>query len=431
MGLINGFKNLWNLASTCGDIPMYDTLKHMDFFSYSGDNCIPGFCVDLSCSSGLEKAYRECAPLSTVINRNAMAMANAKWWLTDTEDNEPQGFENLKKLLKRPNPLQSWTELILQLDTYRQIYGEVFLWAPTGEGNSIQDAMALWAIKPEYITIKLSKKLYFQNDINDIVLNYYLKVGDSRTEFDGSRLLHIKDTFQNLCFSPTNIRGESRISGLEHPIKNIIQAYEAIYSLNKDRGAQGILSNDRKDVLGAMALTEKEKKDIQSQYLTKYGLNNNQRKVIITDASLRWQSMSYNVRDLMLFEGIKSNVEQISDSFLYPFNLLANQKGTTYDNNNESKKTLYQDNIIPISKIYSEKLTSFFGLDDTKVKLYADFSEIECLQEGEKEKAEALNIKISALSKAYQDKAITLEEYRAGIDYDEKANGGTYYNEEN
>lgn len=431
MGLKDTFRNIrnvWNLASMTGDIPIYDTLKHIDFFSYVGDNCTPGFTIQLSCFDGLEEAFKKCSPLSTIINRNAMAMANAKWWLTDNEtDSEVKGYDNIKRLLKNPNPLQSWTEFMIQLDTYRQLYGEVFVYAPTGLGFSIQDAMALLVINPRYIEIKQTNKLYFQNDIDEIIEAYYLNIDGTRKELNKSNVLHIKDTYQNLCFNSMNIRGASRISGLEYPIRNIIQAQEAVYSLNKDRGAQGILANSSSDSLGAMPLNEEEKKNIQKQFLGRYGLRDGQGKVIITDASLRWQQMSFNVKDLMLFEGIKSNIEQMADAFSYPFELLANQNGTTYNNKNEAKKILYQDNTIPVSKIYNECFTSFFGLNNTNISLYADFSEVECLQEGEKEKATALNMKITALSKAYHDGIITLEEYRKGIDYDEKATGNIYY----
>lgn len=426
MGLFNNIKNLFNFSSMPSHSEVLDKLNHIDFFSFSGNDISPAFTINLDSYSGIDEAYYKCSPLSTVIGRNAMAMANAKWWITDKKDNDKSDkYKNISKLLKNPNPLQSWSELVIQMHTYLQCYGHVFLFAPVPNGYSIQEASAIWVIKPSYIDIEESKKLYFQSEIDDIILKYYLNIGGTRTELPNNQVLHIKDSYQNLNFSPTDLKGKSRIIGLEDAIKNIIQANEAIYSLNKDRGAQGILANTGTDAIGPVAITEEEKKSIQDQYLSKYGLRRNQSKVIITEAALKWQQMSFNVKDLMLFEGKKENVQEICDVFMYPFELLGNTQGVTYANKKEAKSWHYNDNIIPMSILYSQKLSGFFELD--KDHIYADFSHIEVLKESETEKADALGKKISALTKAYHDKVISLEEYRLAIDYDENINGNTMY----
>jgi len=428
MKFIKGLKNVWNLAAMCGnDVPMHDMLKHLDFFGFSGNGCDRGFCVDLKSCQGIDRAYYDCSPLSTVIGRNAMAMSNAKWWIVDSDDNDRgDKYKQITKLLKNPNPIQSWTEFMIQLDTYRQLYGEVFVYAAVPVGYSIQEASALWAIKPDYIEVEQTNRLYHQSNINDIVAKYYLHIDGNRTKLDNDKLLHIKDTFQNLNFCPTNIRGKSRMGGLEDHVRNIIQANEAIYSLNTDRGAQGILSNDTKDKIGSLPVTPIEKDTIQKAYNENYGLLKKQWKVILTDASLRWQQMTFNVKDLMLFEGIEENIKRISEAFGYPYELLGNVNGVTFANKKEAKSWHYQDIIIPIAQIYSEKFTQFFGLE--KDRIYADFDHIEVLKESESEKAITIQRKIDAYSKAYQDGAISLEEYRLGLGYDEVITGTTMYN---
>lgn len=425
MGLFKNIKNVWNLASMCNDIPMYDTLKHMDFFSFTGGFCSPGFCLDLSSCSGIDQAYYKCSPLSTIIGRNAMAMANGKWWITDKKDNDKSDkYKNISKLLENPNPVQSFTEFIIQLDTYRQLYGEAFIIANVPVGLSIQDATSLWVIKPSYIEIEKSNKLYLQSDLEDIVIKYYLDINGQKTEIDKDHILHIKDIYQNLNFCPTDLRGKSRIMGLEDPIRNIIQAYEAIYTLNRDRGAQGILSNSGTDTVGPIPITEEEKKSIQEQYLSRYGLKKNQSKVIITEAALRWQQMSFNVKDLMLFEGLENNIKQLSNALGYPYNLLSEGSQTQYNNQQSSDKRLYQDNTIPISIIYSERFTNFFQLG--RDRIYIDFDHV--LREADSEKALTLQRKIDSLEKVYRLGVISLEEFRLAIDYDEQISGITMYN---
>jgi hypothetical protein len=41
-------------------------------------------------------------------------MANGKWWIVDKKDTDVSGKEKkMSGILKKTNPLQSWTELIM------------------------------------------------------------------------------------------------------------------------------------------------------------------------------------------------------------------------------------------------------------------------------------------------------------------------------
>ena len=128
----------------------------------------------------------------------------------------------------------------------------------------------------------------------------------------------------------------------------------------------------------------------------------------------------------MLFEGIKQNIEGISDAFNSPFELLANSKGTTYANKEEAKTSLYQDGVIPIAEIYAQAFTTFFGLKDGH-KFTIDFSHIECMQEAKKEQAEAKRALNMANQIAFTNGIISLQEWRKDLELDEKIEGETMY----
>lgn len=439
MGIFKNLKNRYKMASAVEPnnvMSMIDVISRIraDFFTWRGNGCSPGFTIDLNNSSGLKQAYTKCPPLANIINRNAKAFANAKWWVTDEMDNDvKKRYPELTALMKSPNPLQSWTELLMQLDSYRQLYGEAFLWAVTPSGFEMdnKDAESLWAINPTFIDIKTSGLMFRQSELKQIVTGYFLSVGKEVSELPHNNILHIRDTYQNLNFNGTNVRGSSRIEGLHYPIRNIIQAYEAIYSLNKDRGAQGMLSNQQKDDAGTIPLTPEQKQELEDAF-NKYGLSENQKKVIISSIPTTWQQMSFNVKDLMLFEGIADNIATIADALEYPFELLANGigngKGSNLSNghNNEAKKRHYQDNIIPLANMYAEKLTEFFSLDEAH-NLIADYSDVECLKEAEKEAALTKKLRAEAVKIEYQAGLISLEEARLELGKDEKVYGKTMY----
>lgn len=417
MQIFNKLKSVFS-AKSLPSPAWASSMDHIQFMRWDGDVCSPGFEINLESFDGIDVAYKKCSTIQTITNRAAMSMSNGKWWIVDKSDNDVSDkYKDLQRLLLKPNPIQSWTEFIIQMDVYRQLYGEVFIWAVKPVGYSVQEASALWVINPSYISIEQTGRMYLQSDIDSIVLKYYLGYGKEKVELDKDCLLHIRDTNQNLAFGPDNIRGISRLHGLYYPVRNIIQAEEAIYSLNRDRGAQGILSNETKDNIGSIAVTEEEKKEIQRYYHSRYGLSEGQSKIIITNANLKWQQMSYNVKDLMLFEGISKNIQTLTDAFGYPYELLANDNGATYVNKAEAKKWFYQDTVIPISKVYAEKFSKFFQLDNDSI--YIDFSDVECLKESEKEAADALYRKNEAMRIAYEKGVVSKAEWRLYIGYDE------------
>ncbi|MCL1933060.1 MAG: phage portal protein [Candidatus Azobacteroides sp.] len=412
-----------NIASVFGYSKRISGIQTVIF---TGNGNTPAFEIDLTSFYGLKDAYEKCSPISTIIGKLATAMSNGKWWIVDENDNDLRKAEKkTSALLERPNPLQSWTELMIQAETFRYLYGEVFFYFSIPEGFGAKDASGVWVINPEYTDIDYYGKMYDQRNVENIVKRYILRINNDHREIKPNEILHVKDIYQNINFNPNDLRGKSRLISLKYEIKNIIQAQEAIYSLNKDRGAQGILINRNRDESGNVPLTKSRKDDLQKQF-NEYGLSEKQKKVIISDTDVDWKQISYNVRDLMLFEGMKANTENIADAFNYPFELLANSKGATFSNKSEAEKIMYQDSVIPFSKIYAEKFTSFFGLKNSKIII--DFGEVECMKESRKEEAGALQSLNSANETAYRNGVITVNEWRRSIEMDE-ITGGDVYNE--
>lgn len=388
------------------------------FFTFTGDKCTPEFTVDFNSIYGINDAYDKCSTLKAIVNRMALVIANVKLWILDDAGNDMSDkYKDLATLLKRPNFIQTWPEFMQQLDVYRQLYGEAFIYASVPIGFNNANANALWVLNPLFIDIESNGRLYDQSDIENIGLRYIFNSSGQRRELAPSNVLHIKDVNQNIDFAPNDLRGSSRLLGLETSLANIIQAEEAIYTMNRDRGAIGILSNDQKDISGTIPLTDDEKESLRNQYQSLYGLSARQAKVIITNASLKWQSISFNVKDLMLLEGIEKNIQLIADALGYPYDLLSTSKGVTYENKAEAKKLLYQDSIIPIANLYAEKLTGFFGLENAKIEF--DFSDIECLKKSEKEAAETLYQLNQAMQTAYNNGVISRAEWRLAIGMDE------------
>ena len=77
-------------------------------------------------------------------------------------------------------------------------------------------------------------------------------------------------------------------------------------------------------------------------------MTSEQWQVIITDANLKWQPMTFPIKDMLLSEGIQDDKVAICDAYNYPILLLNSLEGSTYSNLEQAQKNLY------LNKIYKE-----------------------------------------------------------------------------
>lgn len=371
---------------------------------------------------GQINAYNVCAPLNAVINRKARAFTNGKWFILDKQGKEAQGkvAENLRKLIKKPNPLQTWNQLMTQAKVYEQIFEEVFFLTITPAGFDKKEVATIWVVPNWIINAKTTGNLYQQSFIEDIVTHFELNYGGKITRIEIDSIIHIKGSNQN---NEDQIRAMSRLVSLEDPISNIVAAYEARNVLITRKGAIGILSNVSRDVAGTIPVDATEKAEVQDEF-KKYGLSKSQSQVIITNANLRWQSMTFPTKELMLFEEIEDDVRQICDTYDYPMYLLGFKAGTTFSNMGEAKKSLYQDAIIPEAEGWAEAFNNYFELEAAGLEMKVFYDHLEIFQQSEKDKADALLAKVNANMPLLEKNIITLNQFLTALDYEPRGPEG-------
>lgn len=366
------------------------------FFSYSGHE-------------SAVKAYGKCPPVAAIINRKAQAYINGKTWVLNSRGKEATSYDagNLRKLLKRPNPLQNWKQFEAQSYVYQQMFGFTVILPikPVGYERNI-DATALWNIPPFMLDFKETSRLFYQTDLSGIIEKITVTYKNITSP------LNVKDIFILKDFVPSftsMIFPESRIQALEKPINNIIGAYESRNTLINFRGAQGFLSPD-KEPMGSVALSDDEKEALQNDF-RRYGLRNGQWQVIISSSVLRWQQMGYPTKDLMLMEEVEESSLAVCDGFNFPPHLLG-LIDPTFNNQNAAEKGLYQNSIMPDAESNYEQWNEFFGLEDLNLKLDKDYSHITVLQDDQKIAADARQSRNNALKIEWRNGMITLNEWR-------------------
>lgn len=354
-------------------------------------------------------AYRHIAAIRMVINKRADCLGNAVPYVLDHYGNEPACGKaaKLRKLFETPNFFQSFAELYVLKEVYRLLYGWCALYTPRAYKGAIPYAM--FVVPPTEITFKLNdnKILYWQKNPCDFIAEIKINGLDTANSIDPNDLIIFRDTFP--C--PSNpLISESRMSALynEYDLTSAISEAEMV--LVERQGALGILSKDANEVANT-GVFEDERREIQNHYRDSYGMQMEKDQILITQTALKWQQIAMPTKDLMLVELDQEAQKKIAGVYNVPYNLLPGGSDSTFSNQQEAKKALYQETAIPVSESDSKKFTQAL-LAGHGLFLKLDYSDLYLFQDDLAQKAQTMSAAVAGLNAAKEAGNITAEEWR-------------------
>jgi len=336
--------------------------------------------------------------LRAVIDKRASMMASNEVRMYDANGEEITEHWFLD-LVKHPNPVQSWSDVVYSLSVNDALYSNAFGYSPVRSFDIRNMFVPLPSNKVQILT---SGKTLKQMDVDGLIDGY-------RFEYDNNAFesLDLKDVIYLTTNDGMNlIRPTSRIDALKYPLSNIKAQYNKRNVLLENIGAIGILSAQNSDIGGAIPMTPEEKRQIQRDWY-----NRSKDEVIITESQVNWQSMSYPTRDLMLFEELNADKIAIIDAYGMNVNLFSSEKGTTFTNVRDSVRMVYTDTIIPETQQMYDTIAHQIGLDQQGISIVADFSHLPVLQDDEQMKASADKTKVDTYSVMLRDGVISQQQY--------------------
>lgn len=340
--------------------------------------------------------------LRAVIDKRASMMASNEVRMYDANGEEVLNHWFLD-LVKKPNPVQSWADVVYSLSVNDALYSNAFGYSPV---RSFDIRNMFVPLPSNKVQIMTSGKKLRQMDVDGLIDGY-------RFEYDNNEFesLELKDVIYLATNDGMNlIKPTSRIDALKYPLSNIKAQYNKRNVLLENIGAIGILSAQNSDIGGAIPMTPEEKRSIQRDWY-----NRSKDEVIITESQVNWQSMSYPTRDLMLFEELNADKIAIIDAYGMNVNLFSSEKGTTFTNVRDSVRMVYTDTIIPETQQMYDTMAHQMGLAQQGYKIVADFTHLPVLQDDEQMKAQSLNTKADAINKIIQAGVLLSDEEKRAI----------------
>ena len=347
-----------------------------------------------------------CTPLYMVLDKLGSMMSRANVYVVDEKGNETTRGAKVAELLKQPNPLQDFAAFVKELEVCMKLYGFAAIKVVRGFESAFPEC--LWIIPNEEIRLKGNRDYLSQSDIDEVITDRYIVRNKQKHFLAPYELSIIADADyyipqeKDAC-----VMFNSVSDALSVPVNNWLASMSATHNLLVNGGPKGILSGESTDDLGTAAIRPAEEDEIRNRVRERYGMAGDKWQIMVTRYPLKWQAIDYDADQLKIKEANTDATAMICNAFGLNPNLFTDAK---YDNQESAKKSAYQDVIIPDSVKIANVLTELLCRDNLKVWL--DFSDVECLQKSKQEQANVLNSVSDALNKLLAGGLITEQEAR-------------------
>ena len=365
-----------------------------------------------------KKAYEFCYPVASVCDRLAEAdttgcleIIKTKGKGKEAEAKGPWATE-MGKLFAQPNPMQTWEQFRGQQIVYKKVFGycPVLPIARTGfENNPELGGFSAIINVPPWCFEPISSGKFLQSSTVGLIKEYRVNILGKAFTLRSDQIFILTDSFLQ-DESKGFLVPMSRLVGLDMAVSNICAAMEADNIMLRRSGPMGIFTPGGKDGTGSLiSLDEDEKKEAQED-LSGYGISWSQFQYMISRNPLTLQTIGFNAKQLGSKETILAGEKAICKRYNYSY-VLYEDSGATYANQSGAHKALYQNNVIPNAMKDMGEYNKFFKSEAQGCVIIINFDNLPILQENDKEKADAAEVRNGTYQVLYDNNLVTKNDW--------------------
>lgn len=333
---------------------------------------------------------------------------------------------NADAILKSPNPVMSFRELVYQHFVYKLATGNGFWRAAmpdtiTEDATKFQWCSAYWSIPSTMIDVLPDLRankvpMFGVATANDLIKGYVLKDGErAYYNIPTWQIWHDRDGIPETRRMAGYMKAPSRLMAVKRPIANLLAVYEARNVIYIKRGALGFIVSQKQDMAGTAALEPEEKEALEKSFAERHGVADGKSPYVITDVPVNFVKTSNSIADLQPFDETLEDTIKIASVYGIPAVLVPRKDQSTFSNQDAAEKSVYTSVIIPMAKRFCDELTRFIGLDKKGLYLDCDFSDVACLQAGLRE-GEIVKKMVNERCKVeFENGLITINDWRSQI----------------
>lgn len=329
-------------------------------------------------------------------------------------------------ILKQPNPVMTWRELVYSHFVYKLADGNAYFRAAmpdtiTPDAVKFQWCSCYWSLPAPLVSVtpqtySYGVPVFGVATADDLIKGYQLALGDNAVNLIPTyQIWHDRDGVPELTNGYNYMKSPSRLLSVKKAIANLIAVYEARNVIYVKRGALGFIVAQKADQTGTIALEPGEKRELRKEVDNNYGVGSGQSPFAITDVPINFIRTNLSIAELQPFEETLEDAVKIAGVFGIPSVLVPRKDQSTFSNQDAAEKSVYTSVIIPAAKRFCEALTTFLGLEQKGFYLDCDFSDVACLQVGLKEGEEVKKLVNERCLSQFNNGLISINDWRAQI----------------
>lgn len=387
-------------------------------------NVLPYFCGE-----NFLQLFESIPEVFFPINFIARRIAGATFEVKRVKDDSIVFYKKeLNQFLDEPNCLMKFREMVYLHFVYKLATGNAFMRAAMGEHVNPDRRWRwcdnYWEMPAEHMQIVPKRgnvPLFGIASKEELIEAYRLDFGyNSMYDINPDEIWHDRDGRPSFFNDSSFMMSKSRLYSQQKAMSNLIAVYQARNLIYVKQGGLGFIVSKKSDVTGTVALNEKEKKAIVDQYNGKYGITGDRLPYGISDVPIDFVRTNLSISELQPFDETLQDAITIAGAFGIPSVLVPRKDQSTFSNQSTAEKSVYDSEIIPMTKRFCQDLTSFLGLEDDGFYIDCCFKHVDCLQEGLKEAEEVKTLTNNRCKMQFLSGIITLNDWRAQICEDKK-----------
>ena len=336
-------------------------------------------------------------PIDAIADRVASVEYKLRYKSTQKEY-EPKG--NLKKIIEKPNPFDTINDIVYKNVFSRYSDGNGYLYTKTPDylkNPTIDNISNIWVLQPD-VTMPMFKKEisnpFLMKDKGELIAFY-------ETFFMYKHQIDPRYITQSTVLGlDEKGRGISPLTRVSRNIDNILAVYQARYNVYAKNGNGGILSKAPSASGSSIqeAIEPASRDEILADLQNRNGITGNKNFIGISSIPLQFIKTLGTIAELQPFEETESNAVTIAGIFGVNKELIPKKDSTTFSNQQDAEKYLWQNVIKAVCDDEADILTKAYYLPED-IEFYADLSNVEALQEDKKTSLESDGIYLDNLAK--------------------------------
>ena len=310
---------------------------------------------------GIRRAYETSAPVMGVVNYIAENVGEVANYLELTRNGEAVEKHPVLDILRRPNDRFTLRKFLTAWAVNKLLFGDAWVYAPRKMGKD--GGVNLYVIPSQRVAVKNGNPLFDGIELLGMA---------------SGTIINAENVFESFDYNldDTSLFGTSKVAAAAYYLSVMEKGIQRQDKTLEEGGATHLIT-PKPDAIGSVM--PKDRDEIEKLANGKGSIG----KKLALQFPVEVHQLGSTPVDLSILESHKEAVTALCFVFRLPVDLYYGQ--AKYENAKEAKKTVYEQNAIPLANEFAEDLLHYLQLDKEGYQLKVNTDHIDVLKDSTSE----------------------------------------------